>query len=393
MPRIINHALVLNLHQPLGNLELLLDTNEWEAKEILWSMDRMPRKLWAYEDRARVHLSLSGTLLQTLKDKLFQERVYGIVQCGDLLWHLQNEKIFDILGTGYFHPVLPLIPKIDCDEQLERWRGIGEEVFSRNEFSGFWPPEMSFSMELIPLIKKMGYQYVLVDSNNVEAVTDMSWAELRYRPHVAKFGGEEIIVVVRDRDLSDAQESGMDVGWFLSEVEARTKDCDFVPLVTTCTDGDNGGWFRNTTENSNYWDCFYEKLLQNSSNGNVEVEPIFIKDYLKDNEPFGEVRIDTAAWNTGWHHGKGFLQWTGSQVQKEALTRLEQASAMFHDRANSIRDSLVGDEVHLLAEAHFYMLKAQTSCHFFWGESWVHYCHEDIDRMEALLSKLPNGRV
>ena len=156
-------------------------------------------------------------------------------------------------------------------------------------------------MELIPLIKKMGYQYVLVDSNNVEAVTDMSWAELRYRPHVAKFGGDEIIVVVRDRDLSDAQESGMDVGWFLSEVEARTKDCDFVPLVTTCTDGDNGGWFRNTTENSNYWDCFYEKLLQNSSNGNVEVEPIFIKDYLKDNEPFGEVRIDTAAWNTGWH--------------------------------------------------------------------------------------------
>jgi hypothetical protein len=31
----------------------------------------------------------------------------------------------------------------------------------------------------------------------------------------------------------------------LREVRARTKDCDFDPLVTTATDGDNGGWFRN----------------------------------------------------------------------------------------------------------------------------------------------------
>jgi 4-alpha-glucanotransferase len=36
------------------------------------------------------------------------------------------------------------------------------------------------------------------------------WEELRYRPHViAAFGGEQIVDVVRDRDLSNAQGSGM----------------------------------------------------------------------------------------------------------------------------------------------------------------------------------------
>ncbi|MDQ5832168.1 MAG: hypothetical protein M3550_03805, partial [Actinomycetota bacterium] len=38
----IDFALVLNLHQPAGNLDDLLVHREWEAKEILWALDRIP---------------------------------------------------------------------------------------------------------------------------------------------------------------------------------------------------------------------------------------------------------------------------------------------------------------------------------------------------------------
>ena len=51
-----------------------------------------------------MHLSVSGTLLETLTDPDFQRRVYGTVVCGSLLWHLQNTRVIDILGPGY-HPV------------------------------------------------------------------------------------------------------------------------------------------------------------------------------------------------------------------------------------------------------------------------------------------------
>jgi len=88
--RELYHALVLNMHQPPRNLENLLETNEWEVKEtnewevkeILFAYDRMPRALWAYQDIARIHLSLSGTLLETLSNPDFQNRVYGTVDCG-----------------------------------------------------------------------------------------------------------------------------------------------------------------------------------------------------------------------------------------------------------------------------------------------------------------------
>lgn len=376
-------ALVLNLHQPAGNLEQLLTTREWEAKEILWAMDRIPRSLREDEDLGRVQLAVSGTLLETLADPGFQRRVYGIVDCGSLLWYLQNERIIHILGTGYYHPVLPLIPPTDWDEQVGRWRGIGSHLFGRSHFAGFWPPEMGFSMELVAVLRRHGYRYVLVDSEHVRPITPMRWEELRYRPHLAQFGGEQIVVVVRDRELSDAQESGMAADWFVAEVAARTRHCDFPPLVTTATDGENGGWFRNTTDGSNFWTGFYRDLMGRVRRGDAGgIRPRFITDYLDSYGPHGWVTVGPGAWNTGWHHGTGFVQWTGSRSQQWALTRVGELSQAVHAaQRNAVGVGARNPELYRqLEEALWRVLRAETSCNFFWGEAWVQHCQDDLDQ-------------
>jgi hypothetical protein len=387
--RKVFHALTLNLHQPPGNLQWLLDNNDWEAREILWALDRMPRALWGYEDVARVHLAISGTLLETLIDPAFQERVFGIIKCGDLLWHLQNRKLFEILGTGFYHPVLALIPEADRADHLERWRGIAEHVFWRKNFQGFWPSEMGFCMELIPLLKRMGYRYVMVDSHHVEPVGEMRWEELRYRPHIARFGGEEIIVVVRDRELSDAQLSGMDAGWFMNELHERTKHCDFPPLVMTATDGDNGGWFRNTSEKGNFWHVCYRELLDRVRAGETEVQPTFIHDYLDQFGAHGEVTVRSGAWNTGWHHGVDFLQWTGSQMQKDGLQRLQEFSRQLHATEQAAKQAKLesSDFTQTMEQARWRLLRAETSCNLYWGEAWVHRIHEDLNDAEIHLAQ------
>lgn len=384
----IYHALVLNFHQPAGNLESLLGEKEWEAREILFALDRMPRALWEFEDVARVHLSTSGTLLETLANPEFQQRVYGIVRCGDLLWHLQNEKIFQILGTGYYHPVLPLIPPADWEEHLSRWLGIARHIFWRTHFNGFWAPEMGFCMELIPLLKRLGYRYVIVDSNHVEPLTTMRWEEVRYRPHLARYGSDEIVVIVRDRDLSYAQEAGIDHRWFMQEVRERTKACDFPPLVTTCTDGDNGGWFRNVSSDANFWGVFYQPLLQEVRRKQTELRPVFIDDYLNGHGAQGYVNVREGAWNTGWHHGTGFIQWTGSQTQKDALRRIVETSGAVHNlRQRAAANGKDGQVQHDLEQALWRLLRAETSCNFFWGEAWVGRCHQDLNDAWTFLRK------
>ncbi len=387
----IHHAVMLNLHQPAGNLEHLLEHQPWEAKEILLAMDRIARTLWHYEGLGKVHLSLSGTLLETLSNPDFQARVYGIVDAGALLWHLQNKQIISILGTGYYHPVLALIPPADREEHLKRWLGIARHLLWRRHFDGFWPPEMGFTMELIPLLKALGYRYVMVDSEHVEPVTAMNWHELRYRPHVANYQGEEIIVVICDRSLSDAQESGMEFSWFLHEIEERTRRCDFEPLVLTATDGDNGGWFRNTGQGGSFWGEFWPEYMSHAAQEHAHVRSCFISDYLDQQGAWGEVKVGDGAWNTGWHDGHGFTQWTGSTSQQLALERIRETSKAIHEARWAAGESHCNDsgEWALLEEAMWHLLRAETSCNLYWGEAWVPRCHADVDLAWGALNRLP----
>jgi alpha-amylase/alpha-mannosidase (GH57 family) len=256
---------------------------------------------------------------------------------------------------------------------------------------------MGFCMEMIPVLSRLGYRYVMVDSKHVEPLEPMCWEEIRYRPHYARFGDDEIIVVVRDRELSDAQEAGMDWGWFAREVNERTKLCDFPPLVTTCTDGDNGGWFRNASGKGNFWDYFYREYIDRVRNGASNVRPVFIGDYLDSYGAKGHVTVAEGAWNTGWHHGTSFTQWTGSHKQREALKRVEETSVLYHDLKKRTGEASAGAAFdHLLNESYWRLLRAETSCNFFWGEAWVDKCNPDlnvaVDYLQEVERKLKDLR-
>src|SRR5207244_9143507 len=96
----------------------------------------------------------------------------------------------------------------------------------------------------------------------------------------------------------------------------------------TCTDGDNGGWFRNVTPEANFWSVFHDDLLERAAHGaSAGIQPSFIDEYLDRHGAAGFVTIRTGAWNTGWHRGDDFTQWSGTTEQRDALTRVAELSA------------------------------------------------------------------
>ena len=280
MPEVY-HALGLNMHQPLGNLIALHNSPErWEARQILWCYDRPTRMLEGYEDVARLHLDFSGTLLKQLEDPGVRETFADVVHIADFLDRYRRSNI-EFLGTGLYHPVYPLIPPSDWDTQTAWWLGLGRHLLGRDQFPGFWPPEMGFCMEMIPSLARHGYQYVIVDCWYIKPKRPMRWEELRYRPYFARYDGAEIIIVPRDRELSNAQLAGLDPGWFEYEVQQRTKHCDFPALITTWSDGENGGWFPTTRVESGFWGYFYRPLLDRYRAGTLGFTPIHISEFLK----------------------------------------------------------------------------------------------------------------
>jgi len=380
------YAIGLNLHQPFGNLVELMNRERWEAKQVVEAYGRIARYVQQGRPEARLHLALSGTLLMQLTDPGVRETFEHTYDLAWLLCDLGAAPI-EFLGSGYTHPVFPLIPESDWDAQIGRYLEIARPALGRDWLPGFWPPEAGFCMEMIPYLRKFGYRYVVVDHEHVEPLEPMDWGRHRYRPHIARYGGEEIIVVPRDRELSAAQQSGFDPGWFAYELGERTKHCtDFPALVTLWTDGENGGWFRILDEDHGFWGWFYRPMLDWQRSGSLALSQVSINEYLDRFGAEGEVKVHRAAWNTGHHDGRGFVQWTGSLLQKRGLEELGRVSERYHARRWEIAQGPLNQPAHdQLDRAYWHILRAETSCNFYWGSVWVSRAFDDLETAERII--------
>jgi len=266
------------------------------------------------------------------------------------------------------------------------YRELADELAAYVTDLGFTHVELLPVMEH-PFSGSWGYQVTSYFAPTARFGSPDGFKQFVDHLHGAGVGNGEVIVVVRDRDLSNAQESGMEADWFIEEVRARTQHGDFPPLVTTATDGDNGGWFRNTTDGANFWSSFYHDFVERVRAGRSGgIRPTFVDDYLDRHGAHGWVTVEPGAWNTGDHHGTGFVQWTDSSAQRDALARVAQLSEAVHSASHAIGNGDWAAET--LEQARWRLLRAETSCNFYWGEAWVERCHNDLDDAAARLDQV-----
>ncbi|MCM8775694.1 MAG: glycoside hydrolase family 57, partial [Candidatus Omnitrophica bacterium] len=295
----------------------------------------------------------------------------------------REAKNIEIIGMGYYHPIFPLIPKEDWEDQLVRGREVVKELFGR-EPKGFWPSEMAFCMEMIPAIKKAGYEYVVVDHVHVCPVKPVPKPDC-FQPYKARYQDSEIIIIPRNRDLSNAQESGLDPHWFINEVSHKIKDypnADKPRLVTTWSDGENGGWFRQMDEGSGFFGHFFSPLMEMIRHHTIPIRPAKIADFLKKHPPQEEATVRTGAWNVASTSGYDFSQWNGSEAQKRAIRELFNTSQKYWKLKGS---KLSPERREKVERARELILDSQTSCYLFWGESWLPRLYEKLNAANALL--------
>jgi hypothetical protein len=153
-------------------------------------------------------------------------------------------------------------------------------------------------------------------------------------------------------------------------VAQRTRYRHFPPFVTTRTDRDNGGWFRDTSPEANFWHVFYRnrprRVRDNQSEG---IRPGFIDDHLDRHGARGAVKLRPGAWNTGRHDGSGFTQSISSSAQQRALTRLDEISqAIYAARRDAVGISVRDPDVYLLLkQAHWRVLRGRDHLQPFSG--------------------------
>jgi hypothetical protein len=140
----------LHLYQPANaefySIRKALDKSYWR---LLRLMEEHPdlRMTW----------NVSGCLLERLaeaKETAFLERLKFLVKKGRI----------ELTGSAAYHGFLPLLPAEEVIRQIKINEKMLRKYFGRNfKPAGFFLPEMAYSPAVAKLVKRLGYQWIILD--------------------------------------------------------------------------------------------------------------------------------------------------------------------------------------------------------------------------------------
>ena len=146
----INLLFAVHNHQPVGNLEEVY-RESWEKcyDPFLRTLEKHPG--------FRLSLNYSGSLLEWLEENRpdFLPRLRSLVNRGQV----------ELLGGGFYEPLLPFIPEKDAVGQLRLSNHYLAEKLNARPL-GFWLAERIWNPTLPKLIAPTGLKYTIVDDSH-----------------------------------------------------------------------------------------------------------------------------------------------------------------------------------------------------------------------------------
>lgn len=142
----------------------------------------------------RMTWNVSGCLLERLAD----EKKIAFI---DRLKFLVKKGRIELTGSAAYHGFLPLLPEAEVVRQIKANEKILRQYFGRNfKPAGFFLPEMAYAPNIAKIIKRLGYQWLILD--------EISYGEKSKNKleagQVYLDAATGLKVIFRDRDLSSA---------------------------------------------------------------------------------------------------------------------------------------------------------------------------------------------
>jgi alpha-amylase len=272
----ISLALALHNHQPVGNFGWVFgDVYDAAYRPMLDALDRHPG--------VRLALHYTGPLLDWLGDERpeFIERLAEIVGRGQV----------ELLGGGYYEPVLASLPERDRVGQLRKMADEIQRITGRRP-RGAWLAERVWEPDLPTALVEGGYGWTILDDNHFRAAAIPE--EKLWGPYTTDDQGSILTVFGTEKGLRYRIPFGDvdDVIGYLRE--HATEAGDRVGMMGD--DGEKFGSWPTTWEHcwgGNRWvDRFFEALEANAA----WLTTTTPSDWLDRNPPIGRVYVPTASY-------------------------------------------------------------------------------------------------
>ncbi|MFX1239593.1 MAG: hypothetical protein ACFFAS_12830 [Promethearchaeota archaeon] len=275
-------APLLHIYQPpTQEIDVLRRINE-ECYVPLFSVLEV-------HENAKFCLNINGVLIELLRE-------YGMGDTMERLKNLVSLRKVEILGTGKFHPILPLIPREEVARQIQMNEAINQKEFQNYwKPRGFFPPEMAISSDIINILGEFGYKWVIM--SGIACPTDQKNIEWPYDKIYKSHNG--MYLFFRDDILSNKiafkKFTAKEFVKTLGEIHTEDQNNKNSKYIITAMDGETFGHHI-----ANYETKFLEKTLELVEE-DPKIEITFISD-LPNIFPTDKEKINprNSSWSTSY---------------------------------------------------------------------------------------------
>jgi len=243
-------AFVVHNHQPVGNFDFVIeDTYNNAYLPFLETLRRFPS--------IKITIHYTGILLDwfSLHHPEFIDTLKEMVASGQL----------EIMGGGYFEPILPILPERDRLGQLELSNSFIKKHFGAAP-RGVWLAERVWEPQLAKTLGASGAEYVLLDDSHFKEA-GLSEEEL-FGYYITEEEGIPLKILPGNKELRylipfDAPDKAIDCLRGMHSINTAKANC----LVFTGDDGEKfGAWpgTFNTVYNEGWLESFFSLIESNS---------------------------------------------------------------------------------------------------------------------------------
>ena len=141
---------------------------------------------------ARVTVNINGVLTEMLHESGYEDVITGLKD-------LATAGQVEFVGSGKYHPILPLVDAGEQRRQIRRNHLTNKHFFGdAYQPRGFFPPEMCYDASFIDTVAESGHEWLIMSGVGC----GVEWPTNKIH-RVASAGGSELAVVFRDDVLSN----------------------------------------------------------------------------------------------------------------------------------------------------------------------------------------------
>lgn len=265
---------------------------------------------------------------------------------------LAAEKQIELVGSASYHPLMALIPEQEAARQIKDQEKILKKYLGIKKPKGFFIPEMAYSPAIGKLIKKLGYEWLVLD----EIAANGKLGQVDFNK-IYEDKNSGLKIIFRSRDLSKS---------YVPETILRLLKEESSNLAITATDGELYG-LRHIDHTGEF-----KKLLKNK-----EIKTQTISEFIKhtlhpclpDRQALSERGFPTEKIP--------LLPCSWESTERELKNNLPYA--LWHDKKNKIQNDLwdLANLVYGVIEKHgkdenyywarWHLVRGLASCSFWWA--------------------------